>query len=68
MALMLVGIFLFKNFYEAIFAGVLLDVLYGTSVSEFAGAWFVFSISALGVYFLVEHIIKKNIRFYDTQY
>ncbi len=61
----LLGIFLFKNFYEAIFAGLLLDLLYGTGVKEFYGIWFVFAVS-FSVFFILGERLKKNIRIYES--
>jgi hypothetical protein len=58
------GIFLFRNFYEAIFAGFLLDALYGAKTVEFYGFWFVFAASFFLFYIIVNRL-KKNIRFYN---
>lgn len=59
--LALLGIFLFKNFYEVVFAGFLLDLLYGTAVKEFYGIWFIFTAFFLILFILMERL-KKNIR------
>jgi hypothetical protein len=59
------GIFIFKNFYESIIAGFLIDALYGTKTSEFAGVWFVFTASFFLLYILSTRL-KKNIRIYET--
>jgi len=63
--LVVVGVFLFKNFYEAIFAGLLIDLLYGVVAEEFYGIWFVFTASFLILFLLVERF-KKNIRVYES--
>jgi len=63
--LVLSGIFVFKNFYEGIFAGLLLDALYGTKTAEFMGVWFVFTTSFFVLYVLSTRL-KKNIRIYET--
>jgi len=47
----LFGMFLFTNFYEGIFAGLLLDLLYGTGAKEFYGIWFVFTSTTLIVFY-----------------
>lgn len=61
----LLGTFLFRNFYEGIFAGLLLDLLYGTGVKEFYGVWFVFTASTL-IFFVIGERLKKNIRIYES--
>ncbi len=55
------GVFLFDNFYEALLAGLLIDLLYGTRTEEFFGIWFVFFIIFLSIYFLAGKL-KENIR------
>lgn len=61
----LFGMFLFRNFYEGIFAGLLLDLLYGTSVKEFYGIWFVFT-GITSIFFILIEFLKKNIRVYES--
>jgi len=60
-----IGIFLFKNFYEGIFVGLLIDLLYGTGAKEFYGIWFVFTVST-AIFFILGERIKKNIRVYES--
>jgi len=59
--LVLFGIFFFNHFYEAIIAGILIDLLYGTRAEEFFGIWFLFFIIFSSIYFFGEKL-KKNIR------
>lgn len=57
------GILLFPHFYEAIIAGVLMDVLYGVSMVSFSGFVAVFTvIFSLG--YLLGERFKKNVRLY----
>jgi len=65
--LVVLGVFLFRNFYEAIWAGILIDLLYGTRTVEFAGVWFVFTVSFSALVLIGERL-KKNIRAYDAKY
>jgi len=59
------GVIFFKNFYEAILAGLIIDMIYGAKTVEFANIWFVFTASYTGVYVLSNYL-KKNIRLYET--
>jgi len=63
--LVVIGAFLFDGFYEMIFIGFLLDVLYGARAEEFYGIWFVFTIIFTTMYIIIKRL-KKNIRFYET--
>ena len=57
------GVLLIHNFYEVVIAGVLIDLLYGTSTAFFFDFSAVFTVSALLLVFLGERF-KKNVRFY----
>lgn len=55
------GIFSFKNFYEAFFAGFLFDTLYGVNVASAYGFRFFFSVGFLFFIFVAE-FLKQKIR------
>ncbi len=61
----LISFFVFKNFYEGILAGFLVDILYGTKTIEFMNIWFVFTAFSAIFYFIIEKM-KKSIRWYET--
>lgn len=63
--IVLFGIFIFKNFYEAVLAGFLMDILYGTKTIEFMNIWFIFTAFYFLIYILIT-AFKKNIRFYES--
>ena len=57
----LIGIALFNRFYEAIFAGLLLDILYGIPTIRFGGFEYIHTIGAIFIY-VVSQYIKPRIR------
>ena len=60
------GFLIFKNFYEGIIAGFLLDTLYGAKISQFFGIWFVFTAVYFVGYVIIRRV-KKNLRFYGLR-
>jgi len=63
--IILSSFFIFKNFYEGIFAGFLIDVLYGVKATEFLGIWFV-HFAFYFIFYMLSLKLKKNIRMYET--
>jgi len=59
----LFGFAYFHSFFEGVAWGAVMDILYGAPLEKFGGLQFVFSVSSLAVFFLIERL-KRNIRFY----
>jgi len=62
--LMIIGVFFFKNFYEAFFIGLFLDALYGTEVINFYGFRLFFAAAGLFLIFF-SSLLKKKVRFFS---
>ena len=65
--LLVIGaIFYFKNFYEAIAAGVLIDMLYGVSLVKFFHTQWAMTLLFLFIYFIFNYA-KRYTRFYGSR-
>lgn len=62
-AFALVLTFRFKNFYEILFAGLLIDLVYGTSLELFFNISFIFTIGSVIFLIIIENL-KKYLKFY----
>jgi hypothetical protein len=60
--LALLGVFFFENFFEAFFAGMLIDSLYGTQQVNIRGFYLFFSALFFGI-FVFGEILKEKTRF-----
>jgi len=60
-----VALFYFKNFYEAIVAGVLFDMLYGISLEKFFHIQWVTTFLFLFLYFAINYL-KRYSRFHES--
>lgn len=58
----ILGLILFRNFWEAILVAVIIDALYSLPDQKFIARFGVFSISAL-VLFIIFNVIRKKIRY-----
>lgn len=56
-----VGVFYFKNYYEAIGGGLLIDMLYGVPLVKFFDIPFITTIVCTAVFIIVTRL-KQNIR------
>jgi hypothetical protein len=63
----LIGLFLFKNFYEFIFLGVLFYGLYLIPGQNLINSPIFFSFLVIGLYFLF-NFIKQRIIFYQNEF
>lgn len=59
------AIFYFKNFYEAIAAGVLIDMLYGAPLEQFFHIQWATTLLFLFAYFTINYI-KRHTRFHES--
>lgn len=59
--LSVIGVVIFKNFYEAFFAGLAFDMLYGTPLRGTGGFQFFFSSAAFVTLFIAE-TVRKAVR------
>lgn len=64
LAVALFCLFFFDNFYEAVFAGLLIDMLYGLPIAKFLYFPFFFTAVFLLV-FVFAFVLKQKIRNYD---
>ncbi|GMQ95484.1 MAG: hypothetical protein BMS9Abin13_600 [Patescibacteria group bacterium] len=55
------GILIFRNFYEAVALGLLIDILYGAPAAEFFGFRFV-STAIFAILFVGVSRLRENIR------
>ena len=62
-AVALLGLFIFKNYYEIIIVGILLDVLYGIGTVEPHYSQFKFTIASV-ISYAASIPIKRTTRFY----
>ena len=60
------GVFYFKNFYEAIVAGVLVDMLYGASLEQFFHIQWATTLLFLFLYFAINRL-KQHTRFHESR-
>ena len=60
----LVCLIAFPRFYEAVIAGVLLDLLYGAPIPKFLNITVIFTVTTLVMYFVVTRF-KTQLRSYD---
>lgn len=60
------AIFYFKNFYEAIVAGVLIDMLYGAPLEQFFHIQWATTLLFLFLYFSINHL-KRYTRWYESR-
>lgn len=65
LAIALVGIFFFNDFYEIIAAGFIMDIVYGTSNAPVIGVRFIGSLTAIAL-LAGGTFIKNHIRFYPA--
>lgn len=65
-ALIIAALFYFKNFYEAIVAGVLLDMLYGVPLERFFNIQWATTLLFLFAYFTINYI-KRYTRFHESR-
>lgn len=63
--LVIAGILFFRNFYEAIAAGVLIDLLYGIPLAKFLHIEWIATFFFLGAYVIVNYV-KQYTRFYES--
>ena len=66
LVLVIGAIFYFKNFYEAIAAGVLIDMLYGVSLVKFFHTQWAMTLLFLFIYFIFNYA-KRYTRFYGSR-
>lgn len=59
----LVGLALFRNYWEAVFILMISDAMFGAKVSKFMNFTFVSSATAF-LLLIIFHFLKKKIRFY----
>jgi hypothetical protein len=63
-ALAIIFLFMFPNYYEIIFWGVMYDALYGLSLPQFFGVAYVFSIASI-LLFLISILLRKLLSAYE---
>ena len=59
----IIGMFLFKKYYEALFILVLADLLFGTKQSVFLNIVYVYFTLGIILFFIIE-FLKKKLRYY----
>jgi len=59
----LIGIFLFNNFYEFIISGVIFFSLYAAPSNRMISSPIIFSLGIVGLYIIIQYV-KSNIIFY----
>ncbi|KKS44558.1 hypothetical protein A3I25_02015 [Candidatus Nomurabacteria bacterium RIFCSPLOWO2_02_FULL_42_17] len=62
--LVLVGLFYFRNYYEALIALLLIDLIYGVPLARWGG-WPLVSFSIGIVLFIGAEILKRRLKFYE---
>lgn len=62
--LMLLSVFWFDRHYESVFAGMLIDIVYGGPFLIHADTIYVFGIITTAV-FLLSEVLKKRLRYYS---
>lgn len=63
LALLVAAIFYFTRYYEALFFGLLMDLVYAAEVTEFRGIVLV-SFSAAAILFFLIEFLKRRLVFY----
>lgn len=61
--LTIVGVFLFKKYYEALFILFIADLLFGTKQIHFLNVVYVYSIMGIFLFFIIE-FLKEKLRYY----
>lgn len=62
--LTLIGLFVFRNFYEAIAAGVIMDLLYGTPLARFDGFSYISTALAIFMFAMLAYI-RRRLRIHE---
>ena len=64
MLLAVVGLFVFRNFFEIIIIGIMLDSLYNASVARYYNVQFLMTYMAI-VLFVATSFIKPRLRYFE---
>lgn len=64
LALALIGLLVLRNFYEAIAAGVILDLLYGAPLARFGGFSYIATVGMTGA-FVVLAYVRRRLRIHE---
>lgn len=59
----IIGLFLFKRYYEALIILLFADLLFGTKQSYFLDVVYMYSILGIVLFFIIE-FLKKKLRYY----
>lgn len=62
--LVIAGLFYFRNFYETIIAGIMIDALYGIPLERFFHIPYIATIMSIATYFIIDKL-KERIRFHE---